>query len=291
MNICALFVHNANWQLGTPEELSCFTPSPIASSPSVPSPDFWHVRSPDLLPTFIVSPSQDLAPNAASPDLPQFRESPNDEVDLTYFKFMKILVDRLASWDSVKLEIIPTNPRESRYSIGVQTMGDVNRVGVCYPTGPPSDEDSLYLMLLGLNPSLPRLGSCFVRYVGKRMMSSRIMWQSTLVYFVLFTGFMSDRLARLKTASTQLGLQKFSDSLRIRTSSDVRGSPSEFELSVTGLGYNIVVTFSSLTSLGLEQKHSPDGRRRESFDSVMSLDSFLSDPVVNWNELLYGYNQ
>ena len=105
---------------------------------------------------------------------------------------------------------------------------------------------------------------------------------------------MSDLLARLKTASTQLGIQKFSDSLRIRDipdSSDVRGSPSEFELSIKGLGCEIVVIFSSTISLALEQKHNPDGRRRESFDSVMSLDSFLSDPVVDWNGLLYGYNR
>ena len=41
----------------------------------------------------------------------------------------------------------------------------------------------------------------------------------------------------------------------------------------------------------LEQKHKPGGRRSESFESIRSLDSFLSDPVVDWKELLYGYNQ
>ena len=160
-----------------------------------------------------------------------------------------------------------------------------------------SKGDLLHFVSLGRNASPPRPGRCFIGSTSKLVMFSEIQQSALLLYFLLSLydiGSMSDLLARLKHASTGSRNRWFSDSLRARDifdSSDVRGSPSEFELNIKGIGYDIVVTFSSLTSLGLEQKHNPDGRRRGSFDSVMSLDSFLSDPVVDWNGLLYGYNR
>lgn len=42
-------VHNANRQIETPEDLSCFTPSPVASSPNAPSPVLPRFQTPDLL--------------------------------------------------------------------------------------------------------------------------------------------------------------------------------------------------------------------------------------------------
>ena len=273
---------------------------------------------PDLLRTSIVSPSQDLlAPNAASSDLAHdpialtsvkiflaptpslfSPEPPKDKVDLTFCVSTTALVDRLASWKSVKLAIFSRNSRNSRYWNGsVQGMNDIIRDTECYPYE-PTEADLSDFMSQVLKQSLPRLGGCFVEYVAKREMSSRIIRRSDLMYFVLEKlsdiGFITDLVAHLKPASTDSGIRNFSDSLRIShitTSSDVRGSPSEFELSIKVLGCEIVVIFSSTICLALEQKHRPDGRRRESFDSVRSLGSFLSDPVVDWKELLYGYNQ
>ena len=319
-----MLLHNANRRIGTPEGLSCFTPSPVASSPIVPSPDLPHFNSSNLLRTSIVSPSQDLcAPNAASPNLPhssialtsvkvffgptlrRFSPEPSkDEVDLTFsvsttaLLSTTALVDRLASWKSVKLDIFSRNSRNSRYwNRSVQGMNDIIRDIECYSYELTGADLSDFMSLV-LKNSLPRLGGCFVEYVVKRVMSSRIIRRSILMHFVLKKlsdiGFISDLVAQLKTASTELGIQNFSDSLRIcdiTTPGNGRGSASGFELSVTGLGCDLVIKFSSLISLELEQKHNPDGRRRESFDSVRSLDSFLSDPVVNWKELLYGYNQ
>ena len=148
-------------------------------------------------------------------------------------------------------------------------------------------------MSVGLNPFPPRLGSCFVEYVDKRVtFSSKL--RIALLHWVLIEkrydlGFSSDSVTRLKIFSTY-----FSDSLRIcdiTTCSDVRGSASGFELSVTGLGVNLVAKFSGLIDLKSEQKHDSDRRRRESFESIRSLDSFQSDTIIDWKELLYGYNQ
>lgn len=45
-----LLVHNTNGQVGTPEDLSCFTPSSVASISNAPSPVLAHFQPPDLLP-------------------------------------------------------------------------------------------------------------------------------------------------------------------------------------------------------------------------------------------------
>ena len=285
MNICALFVHNANWQLGTPEELSCFTTSPVASSPILPSADLLHLKSPNHLRPSIVSPSEQafLGPDAASPNLP------HNSIALTSVKvFFGPTLGHFCSAD-----IFSEISRESRY----WERGVIRDTGLrwCYPYE-FSKEDLLRFASLSRNASPPRPGHCFTESTSDLTLFSS-MRRSALLYFLLSLydiGLMSDLLARLKTASIGSGTRWYSDGRRIydiTDSSDLRGSPSKFELYIKGIGYDIVVTFSSLTSLGLEQKHNPDGRRRESFDSVMSLDSFLSDPVVDWNGLLYGYNR
>ena len=321
LSICSLLLHNANRRIGTPEELSCFTPSPVASSPIVPSPDLPHFKSPNLLRTSIVSPSEQafLGPNAASTDPPHSSIAPrsvkvflaptpslfcpephDDEVNLTSSGSTTALVsttaleDRMASWKSMKLDVFSRNSRNLRYwNRGVQGVDDIVRDMGCHPCE-PSEKYLLCSMSLSFNSTPPRLGNCcFLEYAGKRVVFSRI---RRTFYFVLFQrlytiGFISDLVARLKTASTELGTQNFSDSLRIidiTTTSDVRGRTCGFELSITGLGCDLMTKFSGSIDLESEHKHNPKGRRRESFDSVMSLDSFLSDPVVDWKELLYG---
>lgn len=320
-------MHNANGQSGTPKELSCFTPSPVASSPIVPSldpPDFTY---PNLLWNSLVSPSEQalLAPNAVSSDLPYLQspcllpssiastsektlsapslslvspENPSHEGNLTFSQFTMVLVDQMASWKSVKIDILSKNSRrskiftKSKYFRGEQCMDDIIRVAKCQPYGPSEGEFSSFRSL----SSLPRLGSCFMEYAGERVMFSG---RSALFYFVLLRflydiGFVSGSVTRLQPASTDSGTQNLSDSLRISNITTARGvcsSASGFELSVTGLGRDTVVKFSIMISLDLEQKHNPDGRRRDSFESIRSLDSFLSDPVVDWKELLHGYNQ
>ena len=293
LNIFALLVHNANRQLGTPGELSCFTLSPVASSPIVSSPDLWHLKSPNLLRISIVSPSEQAfqAPSCSSSSSSSSSlvspESSNI-LDLTFPELTTALKERLASWESAKLDI---------FSRDSNIVDDFISVAICAPMEPLEEVVSILVSLV-VFPSLPKLGSCFIEYAGKRIMFSKIQ-RSALFYFVLFRkrydyGVFRGATSRLKPASTDSAFKNFPDSLQIShttTSSDVRGGPSGFELSVTALGCEIVVKFSSLTSLDLEQKHNPDGCRRESFESTRSVSSFLSDSVVDWKELLYGYNQ
>ncbi|KAK0507374.1 hypothetical protein JMJ35_010412 [Cladonia borealis] len=267
-------------EAGTPEGLSCFTPPPIASSPIVPSQDLPHFQSPHLLHSSIVSTSKKplLAPNHClfSP------KSPEDEVDLTFFEFTMPLVDRV-TWKSMKLYFCP------RYS---NSVDDIIRVAMCRAMG-PSERDFSQFRSLVLNPSLPRLGSCFIEHANKRVKFSKIR-RFALFYRVLFKKlyeivFISGCVTRLKPPSTASGINLGISFLII--SSDVHGSTGAFELSVTALGGKIVVKVSNLTILDSKRKHKPGGRRSESFDSIRSFDSFLSDPVVDWKELLYGYNQ
>ena len=293
LNIFTFLVHNANRQLGTPGELSCFTPSPVASSPIVSSPVLWHLKSPNLLGTSIVSPSEQAfqAPSCSSSSSSSSSHvSPESSnlLDLTFPEFTTALKERLASWESVKLDI---------FSRDFNDVDDFTSVTICAPMKHFEKELSK-LVSLDVYSSLPKLGSCFIESAGQRTMFSKIQ-RFALVDFVLFRklydyGVFRGSTSQLKPASTDSAFKNFPDSLQIShatTSSDVRGGPSGFELSVTALECEIVVKFSSLTSLDLEQKHNPDNCRRESFESTRSLSSFLSDSVVDWKELLYGYNQ
>ena len=123
--------------------------------------------------------------------------------------------------------------------------------------------------------------------------------RSALFSFVLFQkifdiGNLSGCVTRLKPASADLATGEFPGSLRINhitTSSDVPGGANSFEISVTALGRQIVVNFSGLTTKDLEQMHNSLGRRSASCESIRSMDSFLSDPIVDWKDLLYGYNR
>ena len=68
-------MHNADRQLVTPENLSCFTPSPVASGPNAPNADLRQSQSPYLLSNRIVSPSErsllvPRSPVVSSPNVP-----------------------------------------------------------------------------------------------------------------------------------------------------------------------------------------------------------------------------
>ena len=143
-----------------------------------------------------------------------------------------------------------------------------------------------------------RYMSRFTGDAGKRLMLSKKR-RSALFFLVLLQtvfdiGNLFDCVIEAKPASTDSGVKMFLISLRIScstTSSDVRGGTNRFEISFTALVCQTMVNFPDLTTKDLGQTDNPRVRRSESCESIRSFDSFLSDPVVDWKYLLYGYNR
>ena len=266
MNECTLSAHNANRQVGTPEDLSCFTPSPIASSPNAPSPVPLHFRSPNLSRSSIVPPSERIL--FVPSHLLLFHEAPDHEVDRIYCTLI-------------------TPPAASpALGCGVfLTVDDIIKAATFYKM--ERFESNL--------SHCPTLHSFLTRFLSGSIERAHerttLSWLLRAAFFVLG---LFHKIFELKSASTESATEKFPCSLRINhitTSSDVRGGANRFEISVTALGHQIVVSFPDLTMEYLEQMHNPRVRRSESCESIRSFDSFLSDPVVDWKDLLYGYNR
>ena len=280
-------VHNTNGKVGTPEDLSCFTPSPVASSPDAPSPVLRQFQSPNLLHSSIVSPSEQSL-LLSSPLLLFFPEAPEFNVDRIFSEFIKPLVDSVASrnWESLKLTIHIRNP---------ETVDDIIKAATCQRT------EHFERILSGsriMHCSLRRHVGCFIGCAGKRRTCVRIRRSNIFILVLLKKvfdiGSLCDFLTRLKPAPTDSGLRKYLIRLpisEITAPSDVRGFLSGLEVLVKERERQLVVRFSALTTRDLELKHNPPVRRSKSCESIGSIDSFLSDPVVDWKELLYGFNR
>ena len=270
--------------LGTPENLSCFTPSPVTNSLDVPSLELQSFPSPSASHSSVTSPYEEaLLLWNPSPIPPELR---NHESDWTFFEFMTALVDGVESktWGSVELDLHPTN---------CEMMDDIIMAGTCQSMERFLSSFSTYLS----RASLPRLVSCLIQYTDKRVIISRIR-QSALFYFLLFQklydiGIVSGYVTRSGHVTRQKSfmdsrIKYFPHSIQIRrmkTCDNWDGRASEFELSVRTSGCEILWKFSSVLRL-----HSLHGRHSESYENIRSLDSFPSDPVVNWKGLFYGYN-
>ena len=274
LNEWTLSVRNADRQVGTPEDLSCFTPSPIASSPNTPSPVPLHFRSPNLSRSSIVPPSERIIFVPSPPLL--FPEAPDHEVDRIFFTSITLLeVSASGSW-------VPL------------TLNDVIKAVTCQRMERFESDFSHYPVLHSI---LTRLLSGFIERIRERMTFSRL--RRSDIEDPLKkkpgqeNGNLSDYIIQLKPAPTGFRTKKFLRRLRINfviTSSDARGGVNGFEISFTASGHQIVIEFSGLIIEDLEQMHNSRVRRSESCESIRSLDSFLTDPVVDWKELLYGYN-
>ena len=237
-------VHNTNGKVGTPEDLSCFTPSPVASSSDAPSPVLPQLQSPNLLHISIVSPSEQ--PLLVSSLLGLFPQGPDYEMD------------------SLELTIHLQDP---------ETVDDIIKMAPCQRMEHFGNNLSGYWTK---HLSLSRHVSGFIECAGERTCS------------------LSHFLTRLKLAPTDSGLRKY----LIRLSTSVINAPSDvgdvfsgLEAPFTGRERQLVVKFSASMTRDLEQKHDPPVRRSKSCESIRSTGSFLSDSVVDWEELLYGYNR
>ena len=205
-----------------------------------------------------------------------FSEAPNHGVHWTFSEILTSLVECVAfvDWESLELEI-RSQKSEIMYDIDTlasRTLEDLE-IGMSYRR---------------LDSSFLRRVSSLVACVAQQLPFFR-MRQPALFSLLRI----QEALARLTLASIDLAIRNFLISLRISditTTNDVGGGANAFEISVAALGRQIVVNFSGPTTKDLEQMHNSPLRRSESCESVRSIDSFLSDPVVDWKDLLYGYN-
>ena len=276
-------VHNTNGKVGTPEDLSCFTPSPVASSSDAPSPVLPQLQSPNLLRSSIVSPSEQTL--LVSSLLGLFPQGPGYEMEWRFFAFIEPPVDSVASrLVSLELTIHLQDP---------ETVDDIIKMAPCQRM------EHFGSNLLGYrtkHSSLSRHVSCFIECAGERTYC--VTRQSALYVLVsLQMAFLirslSHFLTRLKPAPTDSGLRKYLFRLStsvINAPSDVGDVFSGLEVSFTERERQLVVKFSASMTRDLEQKHDPPVRRSKSCESIRSTGSFLSDSVVDWEELLYGYN-
>ena len=257
-------VHNANRRVGTPEDLRCFTRSPIVGSPNAPSPVLPQFQSPNLLRSSIVSPSEHTL------RVPGSRFS-FPEAQLAFSELITLL-EGMGSLDggSLKLDI---------HSRNAEIVYDTIEAMTCQTMERSETNISHYRIL---NSSLTRLLSGCIERAPEGMTCSGI-WRPALIDFV----------TRLKPGSADSATENFPRSLRIdriTASCNVRGCAYRFEISFTAFGRQTVTTLLYLTTKDLGQIHNSRVRRSESCESTRSIDSFLSDPVVDWKELLYGYN-
>ena len=275
MNEYTSSVHNVNRQAGTPEDLSCFTPSSVASSPNAPSPVPLHFPSLNLLHSRMVKPSKQIL--AVPRSLLLSPEGPDLKVNWIFFTSITPLeVSASGSW-------VPL------------TLNDIIKAVTCQKMERFESDLSHYPVLHSI---LTRLLSGFIERIRERMTFSRL--RRSDIEDPLKkkpgqeNGNLSDYIIQLKPAPTGFRTKKFLRRLRINfviTSSDARGGVNGFEISFTVSGHQIVVNFSGLTIEDLEQMHNSRIRRSESCEIIRSLDSFLTDPVVDWKEWLYGYNR
>ena len=280
-------MHNANRQLGTPEDLSCFTPSPVASSPIVPSPDLRHFQSPKLLSNSIVSPSEQIllvpSPRSLSPGFPIHK------VPLDYSESVRAVVDgsphgRIVTWDVYFM----------------QSYIPIICAGLTFPRLERFKSDLLYSAsrLNESESSLSALVSCLDKYAHTQEVGGSRVWRSALLKFVLSQPISADFgkyselscLNRLeKLTFTHSGIDIFGH-FKIVPGWEP-GSLGGIHLSVLAIKCKQLLEVSRSVTLDLEQKHNRRLRRSESCETIESTNSFRTDSVVDWGELLYGYNQ
>ena len=276
-NKCTLSARNANRQVETPHDLSCFTPSPVRSSPSASSPVLPEFPLLDLFHVLIAS----LKPTARL----IFSEAHNYGVPYTFSELVTSLEKCVACLDWKLLE------RNVR-SHGSQNVNDVIEAG-CQRTERFESSLSQYPML---HSFLPISVNCFIECHGRRMTCSMIR-RSTLFSFLLFQrifemGRFPDYVTRLGHIHTLEEMKDYPKDIRVRyitTFRDVHGGAERFEISITASVRGKVLDLPGLAMEDQKRMHTPV-RRSKSCESVRSLDSFLSDPVVDWKELLHGYN-
>ena len=205
-----------------------------------------------------------------------------------FSEFIEPLIDSVASRNCEFLE----------WNVCAQDLETVNNIIKALNSQPMERFESDLLHYPILHSFLTRRVRCLNECARKQRTFSRAR-RFALYSFVLFEmafriGHLSGSVSRLKPGSADSASEKFLRSLRINhitTSSDVRGGANGFGISVTALGSPIVIILPGLTTKDLEQKHNSPVRRSKSCESIRSIDSFLSDPVVDWKELLYGYNR
>lgn len=149
-----------------------------------------------------------------------------------------------------------------------------------------------------LESSLSRLVSCFTKDADMPVMFSRIyrLAIKSVPYLDFFDSANEPSFSvQLKPPTIDLMI----DILRsIEYIADIRVSAGVYDLLVEHLcqmvdefSHSTVLYLEQKLFLYMEQKHSPHRRRSESCESIRSMVSFRSDPVVDWEELLYGYNR
>ena len=306
-----LSAHHANRQVATPEDLSCFTPSPVPSSPSAPSPVLPRFAVLKLVRVSTDSPFPRTvlisSPRLLSP------EAPYHGLHRKYSKLITSLVEY--DCESLKLDI---RSRKSEImddimdTLASQMLEDLE-IGTIHQR---------------LNHFLPIFASWLFLYYALQLSFFR-MTKQALLYLLLI----QEVLPGLELAYLDSAIRKFVLGLRlsdITTTNDVGGGAGALEVSFTQRWSVLVVTFSGIiiTVLKqrrnprvrrsescdnirglisfrseffvdweklvyelLEEKHNPPVRRSKSCESIRSSDSFLPDPVVNWEDLIYGYNR
>ena len=352
MNICTFLVQNANRLLETPEDLSCFTPSPIASSPIVPSPDLRHFQSPNLLSNSIVSPSEQTfvvpSPRPLSPG------SPNYEVRLDYSESVKRVSDALRYGRDVALDrfldiLEMLNIASSDTAVWVMSGIVAFRRSMEQPESVSlglndsasslrrrmeqsesvslglSDSASSLQMLMKQSESMTSvlLGRIDSALSLRRMMEQYESMTSVLLGLIVSAHLILEIVRSLnentkhKVVGSRIWRRAlnihdsfmrisefvnvkratFTDSWLDITQHQWRTVP-KFELDnventifLIKLMCELRVEFISPSTFDLKQEHHSPRRRSASCETIESTNSFRTDPVVDWGELLYGYNQ
>ena len=243
---------------------------------------FGTSNSPNLLSNSIVSPSEQTL-LGRSPRLLN-RESPDQEVTFDYPESVRAVVGGLPHGRIVTLDV---DLKDSNFRI---MSADVTfswmeqfQCELLYSASRLNKSES----------SLSGLVSCLYRYAHTQEVGGSRVWPSALLPFALsqsISAYLGEHsgfnflITLKKLTSTDSEIDIFGHS------SMFLGSGKKIDPSSMSLICKLLFKPVSSIKFDLEQKHNPAGRRSGSCETIESTNSFLSDPVVDWNELLYGYN-